>query len=226
VEGYDVCQVHGAGSPFQGRPGGVHKKDLVPGPDGVMRSGSRYSKLLPIRVLFRYEQAMKDAERLALNDEIALIDARLGDVLSRVDTAEAGTHWVKAREACISLVESSRSQDAEGIAKAIAKLEHHIGVGVNDYAAWREVSQLVTERRKLVESERKRLVQMKSVVRIEEAVAYIRSFIEIVRGLVDGETYTKIQGEFLRVAARTGDFIFSDPNAPPPDNVVDVRENG
>lgn len=221
VMGYDVCQVHGAGSPFKGRPGGVHRKDLVPGPNGVLVSG-KYSKLLPLRILYRYEQALNDTERLALNDEIALVDARLGDLLSRVDSGEALEHWYKAREAYIQLVDSSRSQDAEGIAKAMKKLDHHIGAGASDYAAWREVSVLVNERRKLVESERKRLIQLKAMVRIDEAVAYIRSFIEVVRGHVDNETMQRIDGDFLRITARTGDFIFSDPKSPASDTVVDI----
>ena len=44
----------------------------------------RYSKYLPDRLVERYEEALNDVELMRLDDEIALVDTKLQDVLERL----------------------------------------------------------------------------------------------------------------------------------------------
>ncbi len=73
-------------------------KQSHPGPSnpnwkGGTSPSSRYSRHVPTRLAARMEQAMIDPEGLSARAELALIEARLAEVLERTDTGEAGRHW-------------------------------------------------------------------------------------------------------------------------------------
>jgi hypothetical protein len=85
VRGRTRCRVHGG-------------KTLVGSASPTYRTG-RYSKYVPERLRERYEAAEDDAELLSLRGEIALTDARLLDLLARVNTGESGQLWAELRRA-------------------------------------------------------------------------------------------------------------------------------
>ena len=61
-------------------------------PQGIARPGfktGRYSKYLPARLAGRYEEAASDPELLALKDDIALLDTRIAQTVSALDTGES-----------------------------------------------------------------------------------------------------------------------------------------
>lgn len=161
----------------------------------------RYSKYLPARLLDRYEAALADDTLLELREEIALLDARLVDLLSRVDTGEAGGLWLRARAAW----EASQSADAATALAARLELAQLFTDGVADYEAWAAVSALMTQRQRLVESERKRLVEMQQTITVERAMLLLTAIIESVRTHVNDPTaMAAISADFLRLTAGAG----------------------
>src|SRR5689334_1272270 len=65
-------------------------------PQGIARPGfktGRYSKYLPARLAGRYEEAASDPELLALKDDIALLDTRIAQTVSALDTGESKEAW-------------------------------------------------------------------------------------------------------------------------------------
>jgi hypothetical protein len=70
AKGLNVCSMHGGKS--------------LRGVDSPRFKTGRHSKYLPDRLVERYEEALNDAELTRLDDEIALVDARLQDVLERL----------------------------------------------------------------------------------------------------------------------------------------------
>lgn len=98
----------------------------------------RYSKHLPTRLLANYEAAKTDPNMLVLHDEIALVDARINELLAINEITQA-------------------------------------------QLAWPEIQSLIEQRRKLVESERKRLVELHQVVSADQAMLMVRSLIASVR---------------------------------------------
>lgn len=198
VTGYTVCQVHGAGSPKQGRPGGVPKK---------YKAGGKYSKFLPQRLVGRFEEMQDDPELRTFDSELALIATRIMDLLSRVDTKEAGKHWFKARELHAKATASMRAGDMEEFAKFFHELGQEIGEGVSDYAAWAEVFELIDHRRKIVESENRILTRNQFLVTVDEAMQYIQAILVMVERQTDHVTYQKISADVLRLLERTGDTV-------------------
>lgn len=141
----------------------------------------RYSKYLPTRLIERYEEAASDPDLLGLREDIALLDSRLSDLLKRVDTGESGALWNKARSALTAFNAARTAGDATAMQEALTDLQRAISRGVSDYAAWHEIGDVIEQRRKLVESERKRLIELQQILTIEKAMLLVGALSEIVR---------------------------------------------
>lgn len=177
VNGKRVCTVHGGLT-----PGGIASPHFKDG---------RYSKSLPVRLADKYKAALKDPQLLELKNEIALTDARLKDLLSRVDTGESGALWLAVGKAW---KEYQRTQ--RGTADSI-KIESHLNQliesAMQDYMAWREIQEVLEQRRRLVESERKRLVEMQQYITSQQAMTLVAAMIGIIKDNVrDRDTLQNI----------------------------------
>lgn len=163
--GYTVCSIHGGKTPK-----GIASATFVHG---------RYSKDLPGRLLSRYEEAQQDPELLNLRGEIALIESRLGDLLGRVDTGEAGSLWRHLRASWQQYRRAMAAENAGGMAAAMAEIGETIARGAGDAAAWSEIAGLVQDRRKLVESERKRIVEAHQSVELSRAMLIVQIVLDV-----------------------------------------------
>ena len=188
MQGKRVCQVHGGKT-----PSGIASPHYKTG---------RYSKVLPARLTARYEEAATDARLLELRDDIALLDARLADVLGRVDTGESGALWQQLMRWRGEVIAAARVGDSVAKAAAMNALLDLVGQGHADYRAWAEVGAVLEQRRKLVESERKRLVEMQQVLTSEQALLLMRALLDSVKTHVtDRAALAAIQTTFTQLTA-------------------------
>lgn len=156
----------------------------------------RYSKVMPTRLRERYEEATSDGALLELREDVALLDARLSDLLSRVESGESGLIWRLLHQARTDLLAARRAGNAEEQAGAINTMLELIGRGHADYAAWRELGATLEQRRRLVESERKRLQDAQQTLTIEKAMLLIGAIGGIVKAHVaDRDTLSKISAD-------------------------------
>jgi predicted transcriptional regulator len=180
------CRMHGGK-----HPGGMATKAFKTG---------RYSKYLPQRLLERYTEASTDAELLALREEVALVDARLADLLSRVDTGESGALWGALNKAWADVEVARDTDDGLGLTLALALVSQYIKRGQADYAAWQSIGHVIEQRRKLVESERKRLVEMQQMVTSEQAMLIVAVLADTVRKHVhDPDALRAISADITRL---------------------------
>lgn len=190
VTGYNVCQVHGAGSPKKGRPGGRPIKN------------GRHSRKMPERLREKYEESLSDSELLALRDEIALCDTRLEDLLGRVDSGESGAAWVNARK-CLDSFLKEFYGDGNHVALRLEELKESIQKGLDDYAAWGEIQALLEQRRKIVESEQKRLVALQQVITVEKAMVLFAAITDVIkRNVTDRQQLASISHELSGLLER------------------------
>jgi hypothetical protein len=177
VRGRNRCRMHGG-------------KTLVGAACPHFRSG-RYSAYLPPRLRARYEQAADDPELLSLRSEVALVDARLTDLLSRVHTGESGQLWAELRRAYRAFAKARLAGDDE--AAALATVERLIERAGQDDQAWAEIGARIEQRRKLAESESKRLVTLQQMMTAEQAMVLVRNMIDIItRHVSDRQVLTAI----------------------------------
>lgn len=160
----------------------------------------RYSKYLPERLLGRYHEAAQDTQLLELSHEIALLDSRLADLLTRVDSGEAGKLWEKARRLNQDIQKSVHGENYGNLLVASLELDRTIGDAMLDHEAWYEIHAVIDQRRKLAESERKRLVEADQMVKADKALTLAMALLSAVKeNVTDRGTLTNIQASFNKL---------------------------
>ena len=162
----------------------------------------RYSKVLPARLAGRYAEAQADAALLELRDDVALTDARLADLLGRVDTGESGALWQALQALRLDVIAYKRAGDTVKMAEALNALLDTIGQAHADYRAWAEIGAVLDQRRRLVESERKRLVEMQQTLTVEKAMLLVGAIGGIIKAHVDDRSVlAKISADISALVA-------------------------
>jgi hypothetical protein len=177
------CRMHGGATPV-----GIAAGNFKTG------KHSKYFTAIPGRIASDFAALRERDDLLRLNDEIALIDSRLLDVLRRVDTGEAGALWAEVLKAHAAFKVARAAGNVADMSKRLAELESAIDKGITDWQAWNEVKALIDQRRRLVESERKREVEQQQVLTAKEAAMLLNALLSIVNEHVtDRDTKQRIQ---------------------------------
>lgn len=174
VPGRDVCRFHGGLTP---------RGFALP-----QTTHGRYSKDLPTRLAGKYLEAQADTELLNLRSEIALIDARTSELIKQIDTGESGRIWQEARQAHKELDAAMRSGNTAATAMGMVELDRLIRAGIRQYAVWGEIRESIEQRRKLVESEHKWMVQNQQMITSERAMLLIGAIVSIIKDNIDDLT--------------------------------------
>lgn len=187
MKGRTVCYHHGGKTP---------RGIALP----QTRTG-RYSKDLPTRMAARYQEAQSDPELLVLRDEIALLDSRLSDVLSRVDTGESGQLWSELNKTWAEFELRRASGDVPKMREALDAHEQALKRGRSDYAAWSEIGSLLDRRARFVESERRRYVEMQQMVSVEQTMLFLGAVTDAIRRYVTDRDTLSALGRELELLA-------------------------
>jgi len=171
MHGKSVCYHHG-GKSRNGAASGMYKH-------------GRYSKNLPTRLAAQYEASEQDGDLLNLRQEIALTDTRLSDLLTRVDTGESGALWKELGALGDDLRKAYLDGDGKKLARCLNDLELIVSRGFSDFAAWSEIASLIEQRRRLVDSEAKRLKDMQMMVSADRAMLLIGALVSILRQRIE-----------------------------------------
>lgn len=165
----------------------------------------RYSRVLPTRLRARYDAARSDTALLELREDISLLDARLEDLLGRVDTGESGALWGRLMEARSDLLGAKRAADMKAQAEALNLILELISEGHADYRAWGELASVLEQRRRLVESERKRLVEAQQTMTVENAMLLIGAIGGIIKAHVaDRAVLSAITNDIRTLTTKDG----------------------
>lgn len=152
----------------------------------------RYSRDLPTRLVGKYEAAISDSELISVREEVGLVDARVSELLGRLDSKESASHWLQLK----GLVERFRSGDPSKRQQAAEDLSDWSTEALTDYAVWGEVLDLVERRRKLADTESKRLAATGQMMAAERVMLLVGALVDIVRRHVsDRDQLTAISRE-------------------------------
>lgn len=100
---------------------------------------------------------------------------------------------------------SERDPELLNLRQEIALIDSRTGqlLELDDPDGWPEIVSLIEQRRKLVETERKRLVEMQQMITAEQAAVLIAALTDAVRRHVDDpDALAAIASEFDRLLAR------------------------
>lgn len=164
--------------------------------------GKGYSKYLPQRVKDDYQQALIDPSLIELQSELALIEARMADVLRQLDTGESGNTWRAAQQNMreLLIILQTKDADPQAQAQALNALRRTIDQGAGNYAMWEEVRTLIDAKRRLVETETRRAVSSKMYLTLDRAGLLIDALIlAVTDNVTDRNVLARIQREWIRV---------------------------
>ena len=145
----------------------------------------RYSKSLSARLVGRYEEAHEDRRLLELREEIALVTFCIMGLLARMGWGDSKWLVGELRKAWTELQRARRAGNAGAEEAALARLGELITSHHEDRKVWREICRMIDHKRRLVESERKRLVQARQMVPVEEVVVLVAALTDSVAQRVD-----------------------------------------
>lgn len=141
----------------------------------------RYSKLLPKGLAAKYAAALEDPEWLALKDEIALNEARLGEALEKLNEYETPALLGKLDTEYGRMCEAIDRGNAAGIEKARASLDDLFAKRAAIAGLWAEIDGLIEQRRRLSDTEQKRQVAMQQMLSSEQALVFMNALLGIIR---------------------------------------------
>lgn len=160
----------------------------------------------------RYSESLSDPDLISTRSDIALMDARLEDLLAKVDTGESGETWQALQEAVHEFDKAERLANAcsEGRNqdKWLAEREEAmrtiivlVQAGMSDYAAWSDIKHTLEQRRKLAETEQKRLVAMQQMISSDQAMTLVAALLASVKSHVtDRAALQAISSDVVRLA--------------------------
>lgn len=161
----------------------------------------RYSKYLPDRLIERYMEALQDGELLALRDEVALVDVRITQLQARLESGEHISKWMRLFHVYETLVAAREAKDEAATAAALQEIGEIVVSAPEEDSVWQEMIALFDQRRKLVESERKRLVEMRQLFTVEQGMLLIVALVDAVKRHVDDRTVLDAIGDDIRAVA-------------------------
>jgi len=184
VVGFGVCHIHGG-------------KSLVGTANPAFKHG-RYSRCLPDRLSERYHLALADGDLTSLDDEIALTDSRLQDELMRLRTEGPQAQWSEARAIFASFTANTNRNNRDGAVRDINRLRVVLDAAADPEASWMKIDNLIEQRRKLVETERKRLMDADKAIAIDQLMVMVAAIADIVRRHVASKESRRVIGDEIR----------------------------
>lgn len=183
------CRVHGGSGPI-----GASASNFKHG---------RYSKYMPTRLRAKYIEAQNDPELLVLRNEIAVLDAHIADRLSTVDVGGSARLFSRAREAFIGFRDALDRNDAETMRIHLQTLDRVLMQATGEYAGWEDIRASLEQRRKLVDTEIRRLEKLKHIVTAEELQTFLHAVAAIAKRVIkDQPTLHEFVREILELGAR------------------------
>ncbi len=168
INGRNRCRLHGGATPR-----GIaspHAKTL------------RYSKDTLGKALGeRYETAMNDDHLLEMRDEIALLRARLSELIENVESGDTQKTWRELKKHYGAFIRANKNRDERTAADELNQVGKLINVGYNQHQSWREIIETISANRRLVESERKRLVDMQQMMTAEQAMGMLTYIVSVIK---------------------------------------------
>jgi hypothetical protein len=149
------------------------------------RNSGRYSANIPKHLLKDYEAGIADPNLTTLRDDIALFDARINELLSQIDSGENPDMWLDLQRSWGNFMDAVREGDADKQRTLLPAINTLIIRGASKASAWKELGIVLEKRRKMVESEQKRLVSTSQMIAVEQVMHLMAATINALRKVVN-----------------------------------------
>lgn len=158
---------------------------------------NRRANYLPDTLADKYRDAVNDPELLNMREDLGLIELRMAQLMGKLETDDPKAKWREFK----LLLSTAQSEIANGeSAKALAAMVLMEGIAdanLAEYAVWKEITDLMESRRRVMESESNRLVRMQQMITSEDVFKLVERLLSAIKRYVkDPNTYAAIANEF------------------------------
>ena len=131
----------------------------------------RYIKGLNGRKAEIVDNLLKDEDLLRLDDNIALLDLRIIDLVdSLMEGGNPAELWKQAMRSWKYMWRASAREDKEAVIKHRGELDEILRQGAREISTWDEIDDRTETRRRLVDTEMRRREKMQYLVMVEDAL--------------------------------------------------------
>jgi len=160
----------------------------------------------------QYEESKDDPEFLSHQPDLRLMDLHLQQLLVALNKPENMETFVKAREAFEEFKRFQREKNAAAMKHALDKLDLLFTVGVQSGSVWNEVREVIEQRRKILESETKRIHQSSNSMSGEQILALIEYIVDVLRSSVSKYADRLIASKILQQVTTDIGVVVSRPD--------------
>jgi hypothetical protein len=164
---------------------------------------SRYLKDLPRDLRAGYKAALADPERTGLADELAVLEARVGQLLRRLSES-AAPPWAEAVETLDGLTAATHGGDAGSFRVAFDRHDRVVRAGAEAAAAqaavWEELQDVIALKVKTASAEAKRLHDLRAYIPVELALGLVAAVASAARETVrDADDLRRLQQSLISI---------------------------
>lgn len=191
------CQAHGGrNKPGADHPRTVHGLRADPAKNAAI-PGARKASGLPTRFYDSVMEAVDDPNLSSLNDEIIIVDARIVDLMRRLDTGESGVLWMKLQD----LVSDYQNENDKEVAfRMLNQIFQLIERGSSDHQQWLDINMNIEQKARLIKYETSRMKDVGMLMRTDRVLLFIRAVVEVVmRNVPDPDQQEKIRRAIERL---------------------------
>jgi hypothetical protein len=186
--GRTVCHYHGGATP---------RGFALP-----QTKHGRYSNALPVRLAATYEAARQDPDLLALTDKLAVIEARLLQLMEQLEAGGGARAMARIDDAFKALRGAWENQDSTHTAADWDALASAIAAGKQDAALWQEIFTALEQFRRLSESERKRLIEAERMYDVRSVMTFVGAVAAVLKQVIhDRQVLSEVQMGLDRLLA-------------------------
>jgi hypothetical protein len=167
------------------------------GPAAAAWKDGRYSKYVPKNLLSEYQNSVNLGDDLLSSmDDIALIEARVTDLLKRLGSGESGDLWRQLRGKWDDFMTAVKTGDSDAQALLAFEVGRLISRGAGEWAMWGEIGGQVDRLSRLRQSERKREAETQVQIPLDIVLILlgqiVRSSVEAIRRNTDESTAKRV----------------------------------
>lgn len=162
----------------------------------------KYSKYVPGRLLSAYQDALNDPVLSGLQDELALCDSRLRELVTTLEDASGPGQTMIGLRNLFSRLSAELGEQPAPIQKTLETVEDLITKGLSSEQVWGNLLEVIEQRRRCSETENRRIVAMNQAIPIKKVVELVSLICSSIRQHVVTHATPSIAERILRDSSR------------------------
>jgi hypothetical protein len=169
----------------------THSGNAASGLASATFKHGRYSKALPQGLRKSFEEYLASPDPLSLLENVAVADARVVELLSRLEHAD----WPKLKASWEATSKAIKGGDLAGAMAGMAELDALFQTMATNDDVWEQIQQVQEHKGKLAAREWKRRVDMRQVVTLEQLLLLMSAITNVI---IEGVTLREDRLRVLR----------------------------